>query len=138
MPGSSRVVVLLESLGSITGVVAAASAPGTGPPGACWARLPVVLVSCVREDCRDESCDRKDVFPLDSLSRRPLKLVLATARRIRRTKGFRPRPRSYILSPAYSQNCLKLRILVTTGIADIILAAARIDAGSLLPQDLMC
>ncbi|KAM8701513.1 hypothetical protein ACLKA7_005018 [Drosophila subpalustris] len=69
--------------GSFTGVVAAASAPGTGPPGACWARLPVVLVSCVREDCRDESCDRKDVFPLDSLSRRPLKLVLATVRRIR-------------------------------------------------------
>ncbi|KAL7725503.1 hypothetical protein ACLKA6_001192 [Drosophila palustris] len=28
--------------------------------------------SCVREDCRDESCDRTDVFPLDSLSQRPL------------------------------------------------------------------
>ncbi|KAL7723076.1 hypothetical protein ACLKA6_013741 [Drosophila palustris] len=118
MPGSSRVVVLLDSLGSdrdpsleswplrlLPELVRRAPARLVCPSYWCayvcvcdgysrdtWNR------SCVREDCRDESCDREDVFPLDSLSRRPLKLVLATARRIRRSCVRR----SYVPGPGFT------------------------------------
>ncbi|KAM8702096.1 hypothetical protein ACLKA7_004957 [Drosophila subpalustris] len=115
MPGSSRVVVLLDSLGSdrdpsleswplrlLPELVRRAPARLVCPSYWCayaygysrdtWNR------SYVREYCRDESCDRKDVFPLDSLSRRPLKLVLATARRIRRSCVRR----SYVPGPGFT------------------------------------